>query len=211
MIEKDSVPKKFGKFKDVSKKIAQTRKQSYFERKEMQPGKFEPPQEQMTREPTLPLEPTLDIAPIVTEKPEESISDKIRREKEQEWPSEILTKEMIKLGIRDTKYDFSLEDSYDVTYKSSELAEKFRPKIILEGMELKTEKEVSYAGLVWRCLEDNKGNNRAPYDNTIPAFKKFSNSCDGSLPFSIPFLAKSLALSIPFSLSFASCACLLFG
>lgn len=184
MIEKDSAPKKFGKFKDASKKIAQRRKQSYFERKEMQPGKIEPPQEQMTREPTLPLEPTLDLAPIVTEKPEEMISEKILEDK-LEWPSELLATEMVELGIRETKYDFSLEDSYDVTYKSSELAEKFRPKIILEGMELKTEKEVSYAGLVWRCLEDNKGNNRAfqyiyiwtkqklavsPYYSTLPTF-----------------------------------------
>lgn len=180
MIEKNSAPKKFGKFKDVSKKIAQQRKQSSFDRKVMQPSRIEQSEQQIISEQTLPQEPTLEITPIITERPE-----KLMHDEELEWPSEILATEMLELGIRDTKFDFSLEDAYDVTYKSGDLAEKFRPKIVLEGMELRTEKKASYAGLLWRSLEDNKGNNRvfqyiyiwtkqklavSPYYSAIPTF-----------------------------------------
>jgi len=108
-----------------------------------------------------------------------------QEDKRKKWPSERLQQSVERIGVRERRFEFNLEESHDVTEESVDLAEKFQPKIELEGVELRSEKHNSYAGYLWRAAEDEKGLNRvlqfiyiwtkqklnvSPYYMSLPTF-----------------------------------------
>ena len=83
----------------------------------------------------------------------------------EEWPTEQLQKRLLKIGTTPMlSIDPHLITSLDITStqldESAEMAHRFNPRVILKGLELKSEKKAkAYGGMMYRVLENQNNQN----------------------------------------------------